>query len=108
MKQMAQESQSPLENRFPKCECVMQKRTKWVSFITAIFWFTSKLVEPIISVQFGFTYRDLENDGVFMPVTESFCRYDRSAYYDDVLEIVTTLEMVSRLKLQFNYEVITK
>jgi acyl-CoA thioester hydrolase len=55
--------------------------------------------------EFGFTYLDLEKDGVFMPVTESFCRYDKSAFYDDVLEIVTTLEMISRLKLKFNYEV---
>ncbi len=56
--------------------------------------------------QFGFTYRELENDGVFMPVTESYCRYDRSAYYDDELDIVTTLEMMSRLKLRFNYDVL--
>jgi acyl-CoA thioester hydrolase len=55
--------------------------------------------------EFGFTYLDLEKDGVFMPVTESFCRYDKSAFYDDVLEIVTGLEMISRLKLKFNYEV---
>jgi acyl-CoA thioester hydrolase len=55
--------------------------------------------------EFGFTYLDLEKSGVFMPVTESFCRYDKSAFYDDVLEIVTTLEMVSRLKVKFNYEV---
>ncbi len=55
--------------------------------------------------QFGFTYRELEKEGVFMPVTECFCRYDQSAYYDDELDIVTTLEMMSRLKLRFHYEV---
>lgn len=55
--------------------------------------------------QFGFTYRQLEEDGVFMPVTECYCRYDISAYYDDELEITTRLEMLSRLKLRFSYEV---
>lgn len=54
---------------------------------------------------FGFTYRQLEADGVFMPVTECYCRYDDSAYYDDELLIVTGLEMLTRLKLRFNYEV---
>lgn len=57
---------------------------------------------------FGFTYRRLEEDGVFMPVTECYCRYISSAYYDDELEVVTGLEMLSRLKLRFNYEVIRK
>lgn len=54
---------------------------------------------------FGFTYKQLESDGVFMPVTECYCRYDVSAYYDDELELVTGLEMLSKLKLRFNYEV---
>jgi acyl-CoA thioester hydrolase len=58
--------------------------------------------------KFGFTYRQLENDGVFMPVVESYCRYDISAYYDDELEIETALEMLSRLKLRFNYKVVRK
>jgi acyl-CoA thioester hydrolase len=56
----------------------------------------------------GFTYKQLEEENVFMPVTECYCRYDRSAYYDDELEIVTDLEMLSRLKLKFNYEVFRK
>jgi acyl-CoA thioester hydrolase len=55
---------------------------------------------------FGFTYRQLEEDGVFMPVTECYCRFDVSAYYDEELKIVTGLEMLSRLKLKFHYEVL--
>jgi acyl-CoA thioester hydrolase len=57
---------------------------------------------------YGFTYKQLEADGVFMPVVESYCRYDGSAYYDDELEIVTGLRMLSRLKLRFDYEVFRK
>ena len=58
--------------------------------------------------EFGFTYRDLENDGVFMPVTESFCRTIDQLIMMTFLKSSLCLEMVSRLKLKFNYEVITK
>jgi acyl-CoA thioester hydrolase len=53
----------------------------------------------------GFTYKELEQENVFMPVLECYCRYDRSAYYDDQLEIITEFEMLSRLKMKFHYEV---
>lgn len=58
--------------------------------------------------QFGFTYRELEKENVFMPVTESYCKHFSSAEYDDELMIVTRLEMISRLKFKFMYEVIRK
>lgn len=58
--------------------------------------------------QFGFTYRELEKENVFMPVTESYCKHYNSAEYDDELLIVTRLEMISRLKLKFIYEVIRR
>ena len=43
-----------------------------------------------------------------MPVTECYCRYFVPARYDDELEVVTGLEMLSRLKIKFLYEVIRK
>src|SRR5438093_10950824 len=56
----------------------------------------------------GFTYRQLEEENVFMPVTDCSCRFVLPAYYDDELEIQTELEMLSRLKLKFSYGVIRK
>jgi acyl-CoA thioester hydrolase len=58
--------------------------------------------------KFGFTYRQMESEHVYMPVTESYCKHYASAEYDDELEIFTSLEMLSRLKLKFLYEVIRK
>jgi acyl-CoA thioester hydrolase len=55
--------------------------------------------------QFGWTYRQMEKDNIFMPVTECFCQFLQPAKYDDELEISTTLEMLSRLKLKFSYRV---
>jgi len=43
-----------------------------------------------------------------MPVTECFCHFTQPAKYDDELEISTSLEMLSRLKLKFTYQVYRK
>jgi acyl-CoA thioester hydrolase len=56
----------------------------------------------------GFTYKKLEEENVFMPVTDCSCRFLLPAYYDDELEIHTDLEMLSRLKLKFFYRVIRR
>ncbi len=56
----------------------------------------------------GFTYRKMEEDQVFMPVTECYCRYHMPAVYDDELVVQTRLEMPSRLQLKFCYEVVRK
>jgi acyl-CoA thioester hydrolase len=53
----------------------------------------------------GFTYRMMEEDRVFMPVVECYCRYLQPAVYDDELLVETQLEMLSRLRLKFLYEV---
>jgi acyl-CoA thioester hydrolase len=56
----------------------------------------------------GFTYRAMEADNVFMPVTECYCQFKLPAYYDDELDIQTSLEMLSRIRLKFTYMVIRK
>jgi acyl-CoA thioester hydrolase len=54
----------------------------------------------------GFTYKEMEKEDVYMPVTECFCRYFLPAHYDDELEIRTQFHPLSRLKFKFTYEVI--
>src|SRR5574341_2643458 len=54
----------------------------------------------------GFTYRKMEEDRVFMPVTECYCRYLIPAQYDDELIVITQIEMLSRLKIKFLYDVV--
>ena len=53
----------------------------------------------------GFTYRDLEADGLRLPVIEATARYLRPALYDDVLEIHTELAQVGGASLAFDYKV---
>jgi acyl-CoA thioester hydrolase len=51
-------------------------------------------------------YRELEREGLWLPVVESGCRYLRGARYDDLLRIQTRLTIPSPARLRFDYRVI--
>jgi acyl-CoA thioester hydrolase len=53
----------------------------------------------------GLTYRELEQDGVRLPVIETHAHFRRPAYYDDVLEIRTRLVAISGARVSFEYAV---
>ena len=56
--------------------------------------------------QLGFTYAGMEKMGIVMPVVEVHCRYLRSAFYDDLLTIKTTLkELPVNQKIVFHQEI---
>jgi len=53
----------------------------------------------------GVAYRDLENEGLRLPVIEAELRFLRPARYDDVLEIRTRVVEVRGARVRFDYEV---
>jgi acyl-CoA thioester hydrolase len=53
----------------------------------------------------GLTYRELEQEGLRLPVIETHARFLRPAYYDDTLEIRTELQALSGARVAFGYEV---
>jgi acyl-CoA thioester hydrolase len=54
----------------------------------------------------GVTYREMEMDGVSLPVIEAHCEYKQPARYDDDLEIRTTGTLMSPARVAFTYEVV--
>jgi acyl-CoA thioester hydrolase len=54
----------------------------------------------------GGSYRELERDGLSLPVIEAQCEYKQSAKYDDEIEIRTDGALISAVRLQFTYEVV--
>jgi acyl-CoA thioester hydrolase len=54
----------------------------------------------------GWSYREMEQDGVSLPVIESHCAYRQPARYDDELEVRTTGSVVSPVRVRFDYEVV--
>ena len=56
--------------------------------------------------QLGYSYKQMEEDGVMLPVTELTIKFLRSAMYDDLLTIKTTLkELPVDHKITFHQEV---
>jgi acyl-CoA thioester hydrolase len=53
----------------------------------------------------GFTYRQMEADGLMLPVIDARCQYRAPARYDDELAVRATARLVSPARLAFDYEV---
>ncbi|GAB4247170.1 MAG: thioesterase family protein [Deferrisoma sp.] len=53
----------------------------------------------------GLTYREVEERGIQLPVTEARCRYLRPARYDDLLTIATRVTQARGARVRFDYEI---
>lgn len=53
----------------------------------------------------GMTYRQFEERGLILPVTDAAVKYLKSSVYDDELEIHTRLGELGRVRMEFLYEV---
>src|SRR5689334_8117994 len=56
----------------------------------------------------GWTYREMEETGVLLPVIEAHCEYRRPARYDEEIEIQTTGRLASPARMEFGYQVMLK
>lgn len=54
----------------------------------------------------GWTYREMEAEGLSLPVIEAHCDYKQPARYDDELDVRTTGELMSSVRVAFSYEVV--
>src|SRR5580698_10055581 len=53
----------------------------------------------------GLDYREFEALGYLLPVLEIGLIFQRRAYYDDVLQIITTLGTRPKFRIRLDYEV---
>lgn len=59
--------------------------------------------------QLGFTYKEMEEKNVMMPVVEVNLKFLRSAFYDDLLTINTVLkELNSNHQITFHQEILNE
>ncbi len=54
----------------------------------------------------GWTYKEMEAEGLSLPVIEAHCEYKQPARYDDELEIRTEVMLASPVRVAFDYEVV--
>lgn len=53
----------------------------------------------------GIAYKDLEQQGILMPVLENYSKYIRPAYYDDLLTLVVRIKEKPATRIRFEYEI---
>jgi acyl-CoA thioester hydrolase len=75
-----------------------------VYYANYFVWFEVGRTELLRSM--GGTYRDLEAEGIFLPVIEASCTYSQASRYDDELDIRTTGRLLSPVRMEFQYEVV--
>ena len=74
-----------------------------VYYANYLVWFEVARADLLRTL--GWTYREMEESGVYLPVIEAHCEYRRPARYDDDVEIRTTGSVVSAVRMSFEYEV---
>lgn len=52
----------------------------------------------------GISYKQLEDDGVLLPVSEFSVKYKKPAFYDDELTIKVTIQQMPHIRFDFYYE----
>jgi acyl-CoA thioester hydrolase len=67
-----------------------------------LIWFEVARTEWLRAA--GWSYRDMEDEGVSLPVIEAHCEYRRPARYDDEIEIATRAEVITPVRIRFEYE----
>ncbi|QDH77852.1 acyl-CoA thioesterase [Echinicola soli] len=55
--------------------------------------------------QVGFSYKDMEDQGVMMPVLENYSKYLKPGRYDELLTVKTTIKEMPGIKIRFDYEI---
>lgn len=77
-----------------------------VYYANYLVWFEVARTELLR--QLGWTYREMEEAGVMLPVIEAQCEYRKPARYDDEIEIRTEGRAKSPVRIQFDYEAVLK
>ncbi len=74
-----------------------------VYYANYLRWF--EMGRTALMRQAGISSADMEAHAVYLPVSEVSCKYLRSARYDEVLIIETTIDFIKRASMQFRYRI---
>jgi acyl-CoA thioester hydrolase len=75
-----------------------------VYYANYFVWFEAGRCELLRTL--GWSYRQMEEVGVSLPVIEASCAYHRPSYYDDELDVQTEGRLVSPVRVGFFYRVV--
>jgi acyl-CoA thioester hydrolase len=69
-----------------------------------LIWFEVARTE--LMRQHGIPYSEWEKEGLFLPVSECYCKYMTPAHYDETLEIRCWIAEVRTRAVRFEYEIL--
>lgn len=52
----------------------------------------------------GFSYKEMEDRGILLPVVDFQVKYKKPAFYDDEVTVVTSIREVPGVRITFHYE----
>jgi len=53
----------------------------------------------------GISYKEMEDNGIILPVISLNIKYKKSAFYDDLLTVRTFLRKEPQVRIEFDYEI---
>ncbi|NND15041.1 MAG: acyl-CoA thioesterase [Eudoraea sp.] len=53
----------------------------------------------------GISYKQMEEDGIKLPVISVGLKYLKSAAYDDLITVVTKIKKLPQVRIEFDYEI---
>lgn len=56
----------------------------------------------------GISYKQMELDGIMLPVISLALNFKMSACYDDIITVKTTLKKIPAVKIEFDYEIVNE
>ena len=55
--------------------------------------------------ELGISYDEIENQGIWLPVSEFSIKYLKPGLYDEILEIHTFIKKIPGVRIEFEYEI---
>ncbi len=96
-------SQAPARQTHLRVRYAETDRMGVVYYANYLVWFEVARTEWLRET--GWTYREMELDGVSLPVVEAHAEYRRPARYDDDIRITTRMRVMTPVRVRFDYEV---
>ena len=75
-----------------------------VYYANYLVWFEVGRTEWLRTT--GWSYREMEQEGIALPVIEVRCKYLQPARYDDEIEIRTRASILTAVRIRFDYDVV--
>lgn len=78
-------------------------RMKIVYHSNYIIWLELGRTEFLRSL--GYTYSDMEEEGIWLPVVQADVKYKFPAFYDDEVTVETRIDELGKAKITFGYRI---